>query len=250
MSRSLEPWSIEASEIRCGRVDPYYVKTLTRVLAAHAMTQKLVVAGYQRMLDTVADPSLRELTEQIHLQERLHAQLVYQLLEEIGVREQSADRTLLRAFRSPSFEAPLFFAERAQGEIDLLMAGLSFETSGLLMLGVNYVESSYAPHARLAQVVLEEKAAHDQLFSDLLAQEAPRLGLELVSERLFCWLPMAVNSFGPAGSGFTNECLRLGLKRKDNQQLADLYLALTRLRCQRVGLRMPQLTAEYPRRLV
>ncbi len=249
MSRSLEPRAVEAWEIQAGRIDSYYVKVLTRVLAAHAMTQKMAATGYRRTLDTIADPSLRALAERNHARERLHVRAVYRMLEEIGVTERAAERTLLSAWRSPSFEAARFFAEQAQGEVDLLMAGLSLETTGLLVLGINYVDSSYAPHARLAQNELEEKAANDQVFSDLLAEAAARFGPQTVGERLIRWLPMAANFFGPAGSGFTNECLRLGLKRKDNQELAELYLSMVARRCECAGLKMPRLTGAYPRRL-
>jgi 1,2-phenylacetyl-CoA epoxidase catalytic subunit len=249
MSRSLAPCAVEAWEVRAGRVDPYYVKVLTRVLAAHAMTRKITAEGYRRMRDTIADPQLRALAEQNHADECRHAQMVYWMLEEIGVNARAAERTLLSAYRAPSFEALRFFTERARGEIDLLMAGLSLETTALLILGINYVDSSYAPHARLAHSVLEQKAAQDRAFTTLLMEGAARFGLQAVVKGLFNWLPMAANSFGPPGSGFTNECLRLGLKRQDNQELAELYLAMIARRCERAGLEIPRLSETYPRKV-
>jgi 1,2-phenylacetyl-CoA epoxidase catalytic subunit len=249
MTRSLKPEAVEAWEIQSGRVDPYYVKVLTRVLAAHAMAQKLSAIGYRRMRDMVTDPALHALAKQSYAREHRNARLVYGMLEEIGVSERAAERTLMSAWRSPSFEAVRFFAEQALGELDLVIAGLSLETSGLLILGINYSESSYAPHARLAKDMLEEKAACDRVFGDLFAQTAERFGLQAANEKLMFWLPMAANFFGPAGSGFTNECLRLGLKRRDNQDLADLYLSMVARRCEGAGLNMPRLTRAYPRRL-
>jgi 1,2-phenylacetyl-CoA epoxidase catalytic subunit len=60
------------------------------------------------------------------------------------------------------------------------------------------------------------------------------------------WLPRAVNFFGPPGTGFTYDCLRLGLKSKDNDELAELYLTMVSRRLEQLGLDAPTLTPNYP----
>jgi 1,2-phenylacetyl-CoA epoxidase catalytic subunit len=172
--------------------------------------------------------------------------MVYGLLAELGVSEQTADRMLIALRRAPSFEAPRYFAEQAQGELGLLMGNVSLDMTGLIMIGVNYRDSSYAPHARVAELILEEEADHDEFGARALALAVERLGSSTVNAALRLWLPRAVNFFGPPGTGFTFDCLRYGLKRKDNDELAGLFLSMLERRLAHIGLDMPALSEGYP----
>jgi 1,2-phenylacetyl-CoA epoxidase catalytic subunit len=241
--------SVEAEDLRLGRVEPHYSKTLIRLLAAHALAEKLTAVGYQRALDTVADDALRAVVEKNLAEERRHAALIYRALREIGVSQEEADRAMLQALKSPSFEAPLRFAKSAAGELDLLMASLSLDMTGLIMIGINYQDSSYAPHARAAARILEEEAEHEMFAASELARAVERFGRDAVAAALGTWLPAAANFFGPPGSGFTYDCLRFGLKARDNGQLAELYLSMLERRLGHVGMEMPKLTSGYPHAL-
>ncbi|HYB91020.1 MAG TPA: Phenylacetic acid catabolic protein [Candidatus Binataceae bacterium] len=245
--REFAPRSLGAADVNAGRVEPHYARTLARLLAAHAMAEKLTAFGYERALETVRDNALRPAIEKNCIQERGHARLLYRVLEEIGVSQQLADRSMIAVVRAPSFEAPMYFAQHADGELDLLMASLALDTGGRLMIGINYKDSSYAPHARAADLILEEEAGHDLFASEQLAIAAERFGRKRVNAALRAWIPRAVNFFGPPGSGFSYDCLRYGLKVRDNQEIADLYLTMVERRCDQLGLKMPRLTREYPR---
>ncbi|MGH7934558.1 MAG: Phenylacetic acid catabolic protein [Candidatus Binataceae bacterium] len=247
--RQFAPGELEAADVQQGRVEPNYVKVLTRLLAAHALAEKLTALGYQRALVTVTDPDIRPTVEKNLAEERKHARLVYRLLEELGTSEAHADRSMITAVRAPSFEAPRHFAERARGELDLVMASVSLDMTGLIMIGVNYRDSSYAPHARAAEVILEEEQDHEMFAAGELHDAATRFGPERVNAALREWLPRAVNFFGPPGSGFTYECIRYGLKSRDNGEVADLYVSLLERRVLLAGLKMPLLTSGYPHAL-
>ena len=237
---------ISPFDLRSGRVEPHYQRALVRLRSAHAMAEKLTALGYQRALGTVADSSLHPMIGKNFAEERRHARLVYKVLEEIGVAESAADRAMVRMVKSPSFEAPRYFAERAEGETDLLMASLALDATGLLMIGINYKESSYAPHARVAEIILEEEAEHDEFACTLLGRAVERLGADRVTDALRQWLPRAVNFFGPPGTGFTYDCLRYGLKSRDHQELADLFLTILERRAGQLGIALPALTSDYP----
>ena len=49
--REFPPRSLNAEALNEGRVDSHYTKVLLRLLAAHAMAEKLTALGYQRALD-------------------------------------------------------------------------------------------------------------------------------------------------------------------------------------------------------
>jgi 1,2-phenylacetyl-CoA epoxidase catalytic subunit len=244
-----EPRRIEAADVIRGRVEPYYTRVLVRLLGAHALAEKLTAQGYRRTLESVSDPDLRQVAGQNLGEELKHAAMVYGLLAELGVSEQSADRASTVLRRAPSFDAPRYFAEHAQGELGLLMGNVSLDMTGLIMIGVNYRDSSYAPHARVAELILDEEAGHDEFGAGALRLAVERLGPAAVSAALREWLPRAVNFFGPPGTGFTFDCLRYGLKRKDNEELAGLFLAILERRLTQLGLEMPALSQSYPHTL-
>jgi 1,2-phenylacetyl-CoA epoxidase catalytic subunit len=241
--------SVHADDIAAGRIEPHYVKVLTRLLAAHALAEKFTAIGYQRALETIHDPRLRPSIAQNYEEERKHARLVYQLLEPFGVSEAAADRSLISALKSPSFAAPRYFAEQAEGGLDLVMGSVSLDMTGYLMIGVNYRESSYEPHARTADLILEEEAGHEDFAAACLRDAVEWFGADQVNEALRAWLPRAVNFFGPPGSGFTFDCIRYGLKQRDNGELADLFLTMLERRVVQAGLAMPTLTRDYPHSL-
>ena len=246
--REFAPRSLRATDV--GAVDPNYRRVLTRLLAAHAMAEKLTALGYHRALQTVDNPALQEVIEKNYHEEHKHARLIYRLLQALGVSEKQADRMMMMLVRSPSFEAPMYFAQEAEGELDLLMASIALDATGLVMIGVNYRDSSYTPHAEAAEIILEDEAGHDVFAAEQLGRAVTRFGLERVNAALREWLPRAVNFFGPPGSGFTYDCLRYGLKSRDNQELADLFLAMIEKRCDQLGLGLPELSKEYPRAVV
>jgi 1,2-phenylacetyl-CoA epoxidase catalytic subunit len=245
-----EPGRIEAADVTHGRIEPHYTKVVVRLLGAHALAEKLTAAGYQRTLATVSDAELRRVAEKNLAEELKHAAMVYGLLSQLGVSEQSVDRSLIFLRRAPSFDAPCYFAEQAEGELGLLMGSVSLDMTGLIMIGVNYRDSSYAPHARVAELILEEEADHDEFGAGALRIAVERLGAAAVNAALREWLPRAVNFFGPPGTGFTFDCLRYGLKRKDNEELAGLFLSMLEMRLTRIGLEMPALSKSYPHSLV
>jgi 1,2-phenylacetyl-CoA epoxidase catalytic subunit len=241
-----EPGLIEAADVIQGRIEPHYTKVLVRLLGAHALAEKLTAAGYQRTSATVSDPELRRVAEKNLAEELKHAAMVYDLLAQLGASEQSTDRSLVFLRRAPSFDAPCYFAEQAEGELGLLMGSVSLDMTGLIMIGVNYRDSSYAPHARVAELILEEEADHDEFGAGALRIAVERLGTEAVNAALREWLPRAVNFFGPPGTGFTFDCLRYGLKRQDNDELAGLFLSMLERRLTHLGLEMPALSKSYP----
>jgi ring-1,2-phenylacetyl-CoA epoxidase subunit PaaA len=250
VKRQYAPGAIEAADLIEGRVEPHYAKILSRLLAAHAIAEKLTAIGYQLALEKIGDADLRPTIEKNLVEERKHARLVYRILEEIGTSEAHADRSMIPLMKLPSFEAPRHFAENPGDALDLLMASLSLEVTGLLMIGVNYRDSSYAPHQRAAEIILEEEEEHETFASGELRAAADRFGADRVNAALREWIPRAVNFFGPPGSGFTFDCIRYGLKASDNGELAEMYLTMLERRIDQAGLEMPRMTAAYPHTIV
>lgn len=249
VKREFPPGSIAAADVNQRRVEPNYYRVLTRLLAAHALAEKLTAQGYARAHETISDPALRETVEKNLAEEHKHAQLIYGALAELGIDETHADRSIIMALKAPSFAAPRRFAEQTVGELDLVMASVSLDMTGLIMIGVNYKESSYAPHARAAEIILAEEEEHELFAANELRDATERYGEDRVNAALREWLPRAVNFFGPPGSGFTYDCMRYGLKTRDNGELAELYLALLERRLKQTGLEMPTLTSGYPHEL-
>ncbi|HXR36535.1 MAG TPA: hypothetical protein VN754_11325, partial [Candidatus Binataceae bacterium] len=67
-----EPRLIEAGDVIQGRVEPHYIKVLTRLLGAHALAEKLTAEGYRRVIEAIADPETRRLAEKNLAEELKH----------------------------------------------------------------------------------------------------------------------------------------------------------------------------------
>src|SRR5258708_35348264 len=135
---------------------------------------------------------------------------------------------MIMVLKAPSFDAPSYFASKAEGELDLLMASLSLDTTGLIMIGENYKDSSYAPHARAAEIILDEEADHEIFASRQLGDAVDKFGAQSVNTALPRWIPRAVNFFGPPATGVPYGCVRSGRNCRDNENLA--WRCLRRLR--------------------
>src|ERR1700757_4786110 len=184
MTRQFPPRLLEAADVIGGRVGVNLVRVLTRLLAAHAMGEKLTAIGDQRALDRGVLPELSFIVRKNLAEEQKHARLIYSALAEIGVSEAQADRSLISALKAPSFAAPRYFVEHSVSEVDLVMATISLDMTGLIMIGVNYKESSYAPHARAADVIVAEEEEHELFASNVLRDAADRFGADAVNEAL------------------------------------------------------------------
>src|SRR5438128_11018673 len=113
--REIPPRSIDAAAINANRVDPHYKKILMRLMAAHALAEKLTALGYQRALETIDNPALVPTIEKNLAEERRHARLIYRALGQIGISQQAADRSMIAVVKAPSFDAPSYFAGHASG---------------------------------------------------------------------------------------------------------------------------------------
>ncbi len=109
---------------------------------------------------------------------------MYRALGELGISEKGADRMMIPLMKAPSFEAPRYFAEKASGEMDLLMAALALDMTGLMMIGENYQDSSYAPHAKAAELIMEDEADHEIFASELLGDAVQKFGKKAVQAAL------------------------------------------------------------------
>ena len=76
-------------------------ETAQRSARVLAEVQRAVV-GYQRALETIGDATLRPTVEKNLAEERKHARLVYQILEQLGTSEAHADRSMIPLMKSPS----------------------------------------------------------------------------------------------------------------------------------------------------
>src|ERR1035437_5277866 len=74
--RQFPPRSLDAAALIEGGVDPHYTKVFVRLLAAHAMAEKLTALGYQRALATLDNPALLPTVEKNFAEEKKHARLI------------------------------------------------------------------------------------------------------------------------------------------------------------------------------
>ena len=220
------------------------------MLAAHALAEKLWADGLKAALAQPANARLGPALERAAADACRHAVGTLGLLGQLELAAPALERLWSATSRSASF-APLGrFARGGLPGAEFAVAAQLLLLAGLLMVGVNYCESSYDPHRELAGQILEEAAEHEKLFAAGLEAGLEPDGVEALEQALGRWLPAGLDCFGPPGSGFCCQCLRFGLKAVDNGELAGLFGELVQRRFAALGVKCPPVGQDYPRAAV
>jgi 1,2-phenylacetyl-CoA epoxidase catalytic subunit len=245
VTRRYEPRSISAESLP---EESDFRETLVRLLAAHALAEKATALGFARALPRMQGYRRQRVIAQNIQEEMDHARRIYDLLAELGVAESRADEITSAAWWGPSFDAPRLFSSTTVDTADVFLAGFCLDTGGFLMVERNYSCSSYRPHAQAADAILREEADHDAFAISEFRKAVDEFGRDIVQAKVDVWVPHGLNFFGPPRTRFTAACLELGLKSRDNAELAKEFAGIVEGRLRASGLRMPQVSPAYPHR--
>ena len=246
LRRQFPARSFEAEDVRLRRVDPHYVKILIRcsprMRSPRSLPRSAINARWIGRQRAAADNRKKS------RRRTRHAAIIYRALAKFGVTQEDADRSMIPALKAPSFEAPLRFAKprpmtrptdgEAQPRHDRA-ADDRRELQGFQLRAARARRRSHPGRGGRARAVRGRRAR------ELGRAFRARGGGGGAAQ----WLPAAANFFGPPGSGFTYDCMRYGLKVRDNGELAELYLSMLERRVGTGGLAMPRLTSGYPHAL-
>jgi len=195
---------------------------------------------YRRLLAKIADAGLRyaphgnamAIEAEIIKQEVHHGQIVADLLEGLGV-----DPNGERPIKQYAFHIPF------EDWIDLAWFHALIDRVGLYV-GVEWTGSPYEPLASVSPQLEKDETFHTKAgFQHLKEICATEQGRVAAQERLAKWWPAALDMFGRSTSTNSPLYVKWGLKMRGNEELRQRYIADTMPVVERLGLTVPDHTA-------
>lgn len=103
-----------------------------------------------------------------------------------------------------------------------------------------WLDSSYGPFARMAERSLREEEGHAQMGVEMLKTAcATPAGRAEAQEKLRKWYPAGLDMFGRSDSARQDEFIRLGLRRRTNQEMRAAFQAEVDPILRKLGLEPP-----------
>jgi len=102
----------------------------------------------------------------------------------------------------------------------------------------------YAPLLEVADRLHKDEIFHATFgMNNLRRIVATPEGLKEANEKIKIWWPAALDMFGRSDSDFSDEYVKWGLRQKNNEELRQQYIADTRPLLARLGIEVPDDTA-------
>jgi 1,2-phenylacetyl-CoA epoxidase catalytic subunit len=202
--------------------NPYYTALLTML--------------WERGMTLLPEESLKIAYARLMLQEVEHGVINAKILAGLGVDKVE------QPIKQYLFDVPL-----------VTFCDLAFFNAVGDRVGV-YVGETWdsVPYQPLRRV--SDKLQKDELFHAAFGLQNLRRvcstssGLDEANEKVKIWWPAALDMFGRSDSGFSEEYVRWGLRRKDNESLRRQYISETQPLLEEVGITVPP--AEANRRFL
>lgn len=230
-----------------------YRKHLLNLLWMQADSEYAGALGYMPWIAKAPNSHERVLVAQIVKDEMRHAHVIYRLLDELG--EKTHDHMLAHEFdwRIPEDKANIGFTRAKKDKrVNIFYYNIThwedFCLFNFLMDRAaghqleDTLNSSYGPWRAAIGTIVKEEHMHlahgDKTVREMAADPAKR---EFLQERLNLWWPRVMNVFGKsAGAKSEDTYIKLGLKKRTNNQVRDAFVKEITQKCSEWGLKVPE----------
>lgn len=234
------------------KLPPLYEKNLKRLLWMQGDSEYSGSLGYAPWIEKAPTLMEKVLVSQIVKDEMRHAQVVYKILEDLGEDPMAHIEKNELGFKLPNdkeqigfkkvkedFRVNIFYYDIKYWHDFILFNFLMDRAAGHQL--EDTLESSYTPWKTGMVGIYKEEVmhvAHGDKWIKKLAEDPSEKGF--LQERLNLWWPRVMNVFGNT-EGVTNDLyVRLGLKKRTNQEVRDAFVTEINGMCKEYGLTLPQ----------
>ncbi len=230
-----------------------YRKHLLNLLWMQADSEYAGALGYMPWIAQGPNSHERVLVAQIVKDEMRHAHVVYRLLEDLG--QPTHEHMLKHEFdwRIPEDKANIGFGRAKQDKrVNIFYYNIThwedFCLFNFLMDRAaghqleDTLNSSYMPWRTAIGAIVKEEHMHlahgDKTVREMAADPTKKAFLQ---ERLNLWWPRVMNVFGKsAGARSEDTYIKLGLKKRTNNQVRAAFVEEIREKCAEWGLIVPE----------
>ncbi len=231
-----------------------YREHLTHLMMMQADSELAGAFGYVPWI--MKSPDIRETLQvaQIVKDEVRHARVMYRLLEGMGVDVDGYYKSHnfnlrvnledIGTQRVADDKRVNIFYYPIETWYDFIMFNFCMDRGAGHQLE-DALDCSYKPWCDVMDGIFKEEAMHmahgDQWARKLASDEKTR---EPLQEALDRWYPRTMNIFGRAGSPKNKIYRRLGLKKRDNDEVRQAFAKEIAEKCAAFGLKVPAWTPE------
>jgi ring-1,2-phenylacetyl-CoA epoxidase subunit PaaA len=240
-----------------------YRKNLMNLLWMQGDSEYAGALGYMPWIAKAPNSHERVLVAQIVKDEMRHAHVIYRILDDLG--EKTHDHMLKHEFdwRIPEDLANIGFSRaKADKRVNIFYYPITYWEDFCLFNFLmdraaghqleDTLDSSYLPWKNAIGTICKEEAMHLAHGDKTVKQmaEDPK-NKAFLQERLNLWWPRVMNVFGKSSGQSNDIYIKLGLKKRTNQQVRDVFVKEIQEKCNQWGLVLPeykeeQQPLEYP----
>ena len=230
-----------------------YRDHLTHLMMMQADSELAGAFGYVPWI--MKAPDIKETLQvaQIVKDEVRHARVMYRLLEGLGVDVDAyykkhnfnlrVEKEDIGTMRAASDQRVNIFYYPIDTWYDFISFNFCMDRGAGHQLE-DALECSYKPWAEVMDGIFKEEAMHmahgDQWVETLAKDPKTR---EPMQEAIGRWYPRTMNIFGRANSPKNKVYRKLGLKKRDNDEVRQSFADEVKARCGEFGLKFPHWTA-------
>lgn len=246
------------SEIAEGRsfdkgdeLPPLYKKHLMNLLWMQGDSEYSGALGYMPWIEKAPDVKEKVLVAQITKDEMRHSQVIYKMLRDLGEdpekhientdmgwKLEEDDVNIGFKRMKDDYRVNIFYYQIKYWEDFILFNFLMDRAAGHQL--EDTLHSSYLPWKKGIEGIYKEEVFHvthgDTNIKKLCQDPEKR---KFVQERLNLWWPRVMNVFGKTIGGANEIYVKLGLKKRTNKEVRDIFVKEINDLCEQVGLVVP-----------
>jgi len=227
-----------------------YRENLVNLMMMQADSELAGAFGYVPWI--MKSPSIQETytVSQIVKDEVRHGHVMYRLLEQLGVDVQKyyeqhnfslrVDKTDIGTERVADDKRVNIFYYPINTWFDFIMFNFCMDRGAGHQLE-DSLHCSYKPWADVMEGIFKEEAMHmahgDWWVKKLAADPETK---DEAQEALNTWFPRTMNIFGRPNSPKNQVYRKLGIKKRDNEEVRQAFAAEIRSKCDQFGLKTPE----------
>ncbi len=230
---------------------PLYHKHLLNLLWMQGDSEYAGALGYMPWIEKAPDLKEKLLVAQIVKDEMRHATVIYKMLRDLGENPEGHIEKSELGYKIEDDQANIGF-KRAKDDfrVNIFYYSINYWTDFILFNFLmdraaghqleDTLHSSYTPWKKGIEGIYKEEIMHlthgDTWVKKLAADAKER---KFLQTRLNLWWPRVMNVFGKTSGGGNPIYVKLGLKKRSNQEVRQVFVAEIEKLCRECQLTVP-----------
>lgn len=228
-----------------------YRKNLMNLLWMQGDSEYAGALGYMPWIEKAPELKEKVLVAQIVKDEMRHASVIYKMLKDLGEDIDGHIEKTDMGYKLEEDEINIGFNRvKNDSRVNIFYYNIKYWTDFILFNFLmdraaghqleDTLHSSYTPWKKGIEGIYKEEVmhlTHGDIWVKKLSKDPETK--KFLQERLNLWWPRVMNVFGKTIGGANDIYVRLGLKKRSNKDVRDVFVAEIEKLCEECGLTIP-----------